>query len=255
MALHNPDTIPEPFGNFIDRHPVARQQRCKGVTHDMWRHPRHFLRRCVFSERPAEMVPVKTFPASRNLGMEHKRFSQAILPEKLSEFSGHGDTSLLSVFEGHGVGLTKMKDAAFHIEPEGPRFDDLVETETCMKTAVKHEFQIFTRALSNKPVSEFRRTEVLSCRRSKGFNLDRSRGILPACPLDLNTPAKESPQCHQVSMSSSHATRSDALPIVALDLWRCHIRRCDASPHLANARRTYPLLSALAKSHSPRSRQ
>ena len=73
MALHNPDIIPEPFGNFIDRHSTARQQRCKGVTHDMWRHPRRSLNGCVFRKRPAEIVPVKTFPPSRNLGMEHER--------------------------------------------------------------------------------------------------------------------------------------------------------------------------------------
>ena len=49
MALHNPDIIPEPFGNLIDRHSTARQERCKGVTHDMWRHPRHSLS-AVYSE-------------------------------------------------------------------------------------------------------------------------------------------------------------------------------------------------------------
>ena len=46
-----------------------------------------------------------------------------------------------------------MKNSAFYIEPERPRFDDLVETETRMETAVKHEFQVFTGAFSNKPVS------------------------------------------------------------------------------------------------------
>jgi len=229
MALHNPDIVPEPFGNFIDRHSAARQQRRKGVTHDMWRHPRHSLRGCVFKKRPAEIVPVKTFPASRNLGMQHERFFQAILPEELSEFLGHGDTSLLSVFEGHRVGLTKMKNSAFYLEPEGPRFDDLVETEACMEAAVKYEFQIFTRALSDKPISEFWGTEVLSCRRSRRFDLDRSSGIFPARPLDLNTPAKESAQRHQVSMCSSHAMRSDTLPIIALDQCRCHILWCDTS--------------------------
>ena len=29
MALHNPDIIPEPFGNLIDRHSTARQERCE----------------------------------------------------------------------------------------------------------------------------------------------------------------------------------------------------------------------------------
>jgi hypothetical protein len=56
-------------------------------------------------------------------------------------------------------------------------------------------------------------------------------------------------------MCSSHAMRSDTLPIIALDQCRCHILWCDTSRHLANARRTYPLLSALANDHSPRSRQ
>ena len=87
--------------------------------------------------------------------MEHEWFFQAILPEELSEFFGHGDTSLFSVFEGHRVGLTKMNNSAFYIEPEGSRFDDLIKAKARVKTAVKHEFQVFTGAFSNKPISNF----------------------------------------------------------------------------------------------------
>jgi hypothetical protein len=129
MALHNPNIIPKPFGNLIDRHSTARQERGKGVTHDMWRHPRRSLSSCVFRKRPAEIVPVKTFPPSRNLGMEHERCSQAVLLQELSEFLGHGDTALLAIFEGHRVGLTKMKNSVFYIEPEGSRFDDLIKAK------------------------------------------------------------------------------------------------------------------------------
>ena len=46
-----------------------------------------------------------------------------------------------------------MKNSVFHIEPEGSRFDDLVKPKAGVKTTVKHEFQIFTRAFSNKPIS------------------------------------------------------------------------------------------------------
>ena len=229
MALHNPDIIAEPFGNLIDRHSTARQERCKGVTHDMWRHPRRSLSGCVFRKRPAEIVPVKTFPPSRNLGMEHERLSQAILPQELSKFLGHGDTALLAIFEGHRGGLTKMKNSVFYIEPEGSRFDDLIKAKARVKTAVKHEFQVFTGAFSNKPISKFRGTEVLSCRRRGRLDLDRRRGIFPARPLDLNTPTKESPQGHQVSMSSSDATRNGTFPIIALHQYRCHILWCDTS--------------------------
>ena len=69
-------------------------------------------------------------------------------PRNCLKFLGHGDTSLLAVFEGHRVGLTKMKNSVFYIEPEGSRFDDLIKAKARVKTAVKHEFQVFTGAFS-----------------------------------------------------------------------------------------------------------
>ena len=227
MALHNPDIIAEPFGNLIDRHSTARQEGCKGVAHDMWRHPMRSLSGCVFRKRPAEIVPVKTFPPSRNLGMEHEWFSQAILPQELSEFLGHGDTALLAIFEGHRVGLTKMKNSVFYIEPEGSRFDDLIKAKACVKTAVKHEFQVFTGAFSNKPISKFRDTEVLSCRRRWRLDLDRRRGIFPAGSLYLHAPTEKAAKGHEISVSRPWGVSLDPFGVVTMDYFRRNLGRSD----------------------------
>ena len=85
MALHNPDIVAEPFGNLVDRNACARQEACKGMPHDMWRHPRSFLCLRIEVERPAKIPAIDAFSSRGNLRMNHIWLVKTIGLQKLSK--------------------------------------------------------------------------------------------------------------------------------------------------------------------------
>ncbi len=203
MALNNAHIVAQIRRDLKDRVVGAGEQGSECMPHCVRRNPRAALPQHPFAKRALKVVAVAIL-AVLLFGMKHEGLSQTVLiANEGQELTSQRDAALLAVLKLDRGRFPKVKNPGFQIEPERSRLNDFHESQTGMKAAVEHKFQILPLAFINQAGDKLGRAEVFASGRIGRGDANGETGIVANGFLNVPTPIEETTHGHKVSESGS----------------------------------------------------